>query len=131
VDPDDLRHGALRVPQSRAVVSLAVLRLSQIIGCEVETVLRTQVYAQRPTVLTLERLQGLALESMGGAPVIRFAYEERIDADPAAVFAVMTDISRFDQWLGMDGRPKDSGPVRVGSGFDSTSRLGPLPMAGR
>jgi uncharacterized protein YndB with AHSA1/START domain len=58
--------------------------------------------------------------------MIRFSYEEQIAASPEAVFAVMSDIGRFDEWLGMDGRPKDPGRARVGARFDSTSRLGPM-----
>jgi hypothetical protein len=58
--------------------------------------------------------------------MIRFAYEESIAASPDAVFAVMADIARFDEWLAMDGRPKDPGPTRLGSRFESTSRIGPL-----
>ena len=60
--------------------------------------------------------------------MIRFEYTETIAASPAEIFAVMSDIGRFDEWLTMDGRPTDPGPVRVGSRFDSTGRLGPLPV---
>jgi uncharacterized protein YndB with AHSA1/START domain len=63
--------------------------------------------------------------------VIRFAYEERINASPDAVFAVMSDIGRFHEWLGMDGRPKDAGPTQLGSRFDSTGRLGPFRVEGQ
>lgn len=62
--------------------------------------------------------------------MIRFAYTETIAASPEAVFALMSDVSRFDQWLDMDGRPTSTGPVGVGSRFDSTGRLGPLRVRG-
>ena len=57
--------------------------------------------------------------------MIRFRFVESIAASPDAVFAVMSDINRFEEWLAMDGRPRGEGPVGVGARFDSTSRLGP------
>lgn len=62
--------------------------------------------------------------------MIRFAYEETIAASPEAVFAVMADVARFDEWLDMDGRPTEPGPVGVGSRFESTGRMGPLGVRG-
>jgi uncharacterized protein YndB with AHSA1/START domain len=63
--------------------------------------------------------------------MIRFAYEESIDASPADVFAVIADVSRFDEWLGMDGRLAGDPPARLGSTFDSAGRMGPLTVRGR
>ena len=62
--------------------------------------------------------------------MIRFDYQESIAASPEAVFAVMSDFARFDEWLGMDGRPIDDGQVRTGSRFESTGRLGPFTVHG-
>ena len=62
--------------------------------------------------------------------MIRFTYEETIAASPQAVFAVMADVSRFSEWLDMDGRPATSGSNEVGSRFDSTGRMGPLRVSG-
>ncbi|HLA17171.1 MAG TPA: SRPBCC family protein [Candidatus Limnocylindrales bacterium] len=62
--------------------------------------------------------------------MIRFGYEERIEATPEAVFAVMSDIGRFNEWLDMDGRPSDVGPVGQGSRFESSGQLGPIRYAG-
>jgi uncharacterized protein YndB with AHSA1/START domain len=63
--------------------------------------------------------------------MIRFAYQETIAASPDTVFALMTDIRRFDEWLGMDGRPTDEGAVTVVSTFDSTGKLGPFTVDSR
>lgn len=57
--------------------------------------------------------------------MIRFQYEESIAASPARVFAVMSDIERFDEWLTMDGRPDPGRPSGVGARFASTARMGP------
>lgn len=63
--------------------------------------------------------------------MIRFAYEESIAASPDEVFAVMSDVTRFDEWLAMDGRLVDGSPTRLGSTFDSTGKMGPLTVRGR
>lgn len=62
--------------------------------------------------------------------MIHFAYEETIAASPEAVFKVMADISRFDEWLAMDGRPAATGPTHLGSRFESTGKLGPMTVHG-
>ena len=62
--------------------------------------------------------------------MIRFSYEETITAPPSDVFARMTDVSHFDDWLDMDGRPVDPGPIRLGSRFESTDKLGPFKVHG-
>lgn len=62
--------------------------------------------------------------------MIRFAYEESIDASPSEVFATLSDVGRFDQWLDMDGRLTDGRPVQVGSTFESSGRMGPLTVRG-
>jgi hypothetical protein len=63
--------------------------------------------------------------------MIRFAYEESIGAGPDEVFAIMSDVTRFDDWLGMDGRLVDGSPTGLGSTFESTGRMGPLTVRGR
>ena len=45
--------------------------------------------------------------------MIRFAYEESIQASPDAVFAVMSDVTRFEEWLAMDGQLVDGCPTRL------------------
>lgn len=63
--------------------------------------------------------------------MIRFAYEESIQASPDEVFAVMSDVNRFDEWLAMDGNLVDGSPTRLGSTFESTGKMGPLTVRGR
>jgi uncharacterized protein YndB with AHSA1/START domain len=62
--------------------------------------------------------------------MIRFAYEESIGASPDEVFAVMSDVTRFDDWLGMDGRLVDGSPTRLGSTFESAGKMGPMTVRG-
>jgi hypothetical protein len=62
--------------------------------------------------------------------MIRFAYEESIEASPSHVFAVMSDVSRFDEWLDMDGRLVDGTAVGPGTRFESTGNMGPLKVHG-
>ena len=62
--------------------------------------------------------------------MIRFAYEELIDASPSDVFAVLSDVERFDEWLNMNGRLTNGQTVGVGSTFESTGRMGPLTVRG-
>lgn len=61
--------------------------------------------------------------------MIRFAYEETIAASSATVFAVMSDITRFNEWLDMDGRPT-SPATGLGARFESSGRMGPLRIKG-
>ncbi|HEX5014577.1 MAG TPA: SRPBCC family protein [Candidatus Limnocylindrales bacterium] len=63
--------------------------------------------------------------------MIRFAYEESIGASPAEVFAVMSDVTRFADWLAMDGRLVNGSPTRLGSTFESTGKMGPWTVRGR
>jgi uncharacterized protein YndB with AHSA1/START domain len=62
--------------------------------------------------------------------MIRFAYEESITASPRDVFEVLSDITRFDEWLDMDGRLAADGPVGPGSRFQSTGHVGPFTVRG-
>jgi uncharacterized protein YndB with AHSA1/START domain len=62
--------------------------------------------------------------------MIRFEYEESINASPSDVFAVMSDVARFHEWLDMDGRLATEGPVRQGTRFQSTGHLGPFKVTG-
>lgn len=62
--------------------------------------------------------------------MIRFQYEVTIEASPDEVFAVMSDIGRFDERLSMDGRAMQPGPTGVGTRFASTGTMGPLRLEG-
>jgi len=63
--------------------------------------------------------------------MIRFAYEASIEASPDEVFTVLSDVTRFDEWLAMDGQLVDGLPTRLGSAFESTGKMGPLTVRGR
>lgn len=62
--------------------------------------------------------------------MIQFRYQETIAASPEAVFAVMSDPARFEEWLTMDGRVSGDAPVGAGTSFASTGKLGPLTVHG-
>ena len=62
--------------------------------------------------------------------MIRFEYEESINASPSDVFAVMSDVARFHEWLDMDGRLVGGDAVGAGARFESTGNLGPLKVRG-